>query len=129
MNNQLVKFGLLVAVVSFVAYLILKPIVYNEEQYKVVFVNISEHAISSAKISGSGQNFDEIGPIHVGMLNDFIFTPLQNGALKYTINQNGRELTGVIKDTLKKNEIGEIFVVVSEMYKVSVKDEFETWVN
>jgi len=125
MNISLVKFGLLVFAGLLITFIVLKPIVYNEDKYKVVIVNASEHPISSAIITGVGQNSGKIGPILVGKINDFIFIPEEDGVLAYSIKQNDRELTGVINDTLKKNEVGEVFVVVGEMYKVSIKENFD----
>jgi len=125
MNNQLVKFGLLVVVVIITAFVGLKPIVNHENEYRVIIANASEYPISSAIITGAGQNSGKIGPIKVGKINDFIFTANQDGALEYSIKQNDRELTGVINADLKKNQVGEIFVVLGEMYKVRIEDEFD----
>jgi len=124
MNNQLVKFGLVICIVAVVAYFVVEPIVYNKDEYRVVVVNTSEHPISSFTITGAGQNSGKIGPIHVGMLNEFTFTPNKNGVLEYLINQNGREFSGVVNDNLKVNDTGQIFVVVNEMYKIHIADEY-----
>jgi len=125
MNNHLVRFGLVVLVGLLVTFVVLKPIVYNEDKYKVVIVNTSEHAITSATITGVGQDSGKIGPIQVGKVNDYIFTPEEDGVLEYTIKQNDRELKGVISSTLKKNDVGKIYVVVGEMYKVRIKEKFD----
>ena len=125
MNNPLTKFGLLVLAGLLITFVALKPIVYNEDKYKVVIVNASEHPITSATITGVGQNSGKIGPILVGKINDFIFTPEEDGVLEYSINQNDRELTGIVNGALKKNDVGKIYVVVGEMYKVRIEENFD----
>ena len=125
MNISLVKFGLLVFAGLLIMFIVLKPIVYNEDKYKVVIVNASEHPITSATITGVGQNSGKIGPILVGKINDFIFIPEEDGVLEYSIKQNDRELTGVVNGALKKNDVGEIYVVVGEMYKVRIKENYD----
>jgi len=104
---------------------VLKPMIFHENEYTVVFANRSEHIISSVVVSGAGENSDKLGPIQVGKIQDFIFIPKQDGVLKYTIVQNNREIKGVIEKDLKKGEVGEVFVLVNELYKIRVTKDFK----
>jgi len=123
--NEMTKYITIVLVLTITAYIFLKPIVTNENEYKVVIVNISDYDISKVEITGPGDNAHEMGIIREGHIQDYIFIPEQDGALEYLITQNNQSLRGVINSSLKKDDKGDIFVVVGERYTVKVYDEFE----
>ncbi|HFD32547.1 MAG TPA: hypothetical protein ENJ28_07600 [Gammaproteobacteria bacterium] len=124
MNNML-KYSLFVVVTTIISVVILMPIVTHENEYKVVIVNASEHPISSVVISGAGVESNKLGPIKPGYLQDFIMTPLEDGALKYHMVQSGQQLNGIINKDLKKGDVGDIYVVMGELQKVKIYDEYE----
>ena len=107
------------------AVVILKPVVTNENEYKVVVVNVSEYPIANAMISGPGGKSYDMGTIQPGNIQDYIFKPEHEGVMEYTIKQNSQTLTGVINSELKKGDTGDIFVVLGEMYRVKIHEEFD----
>ncbi len=126
--DKLGKLGLIaLAVIIVVSYIFVKPLVYNDNDYKVIIVNVSEHDISDVTLTGPGIDSGRaIGSILVGNLQDYVAVPNQDGVLKYRIMQNGHTLTGIVNNSLKKGEVGEIYVVIREMYKVEIHDWFDT---
>ncbi len=123
--NEMVKYLTIVLVLTITAYVFLKPIVTHENEYKVVIVNISNHDVSKVEIIGPGSNTFEMGTIREGHIQDYIFTPKQDGVLEYLIIQNDQSLRGIIESNLKKGDKGDIYVVVGERYKVKIYDEFD----
>jgi len=126
--DKLGKLSLIALVVIItVSYFFVKPLVYNDNDYKVIIVNVSEHDISTVTITGPGiDSAQAIGSILVGNLQDYVAVPNQDGILRYSITQNGHILTGIVNASLKKGDVGEIYVVIREMYKVEIHDWFDT---
>ena len=124
-SNNTIKYVVFVIIAITASFIFLKPIVTHESEYRVVVVNTSERPISSIIISGAGTNSSKIGPIRVGDMQDYYFTPTQDGALSYSIIQNKRELNGIINADLKKEEKGEIYVVIGEMHKIKIYDDYD----
>jgi len=125
MHKPMLIFVSIVIVTITVAVIFLKPIIFHENEYKVVVVNMSEYPISHMTVSGAGEDSSRIGPINPGKYRHYIFTPKQNGKLEYLVVQNKRNLRGVINDNLQIGDVGEIFVIVKEMYKINVRSEFD----
>ena len=124
--NHTVKYVVFVIAAITISFIFLKPIVLHEGEYKVVIVNTSERPVTSVVISGAGTNSDKIGPIKVGYMQDYFFVPTQNGPLHYRIVQNKQHLDGVIKADLKKAETGDIYLVIGEMQKIKIYDDYDT---
>jgi len=123
--NSIVKYSIAVLVTALVATVILIPIVTNADKYKVVIANTSERPITSLVISGGGIESPAIGPIAVGDFQDYLLTPLSDGELKYSIVQDKKNIKGVINPNIKKGEVGDIFIVVGELYKIKILDEYD----
>jgi len=123
--NLIPKYLAVLVVLIAASYFYLEPIVTHEDKYKVVIVNKSEYKISSVEITGPGENIHEMGIIKKTRIQDYIFEPEQDGSLEYFITQNGQEIRGTINNSLKKNEAGDIYVVLGERYKVKVYDEYD----
>jgi len=97
----------------------------HENEYKVVIINTSERPVSSVTISGAGTKPNTIGPIRVGHMQDYFFIPPQDGELTYSIKQANQEFSGIINANLKKEEVGQKYIVVGELFKVKVFDEYD----
>lgn len=125
MNKLITTLVVTSTIVVGAAVILLKPIVMNENEYRVVFANTSEHNITSVSIIGAGEHSGQVGPIKPGHIRHFIFTPKENGILEYVIIQHNQVFTGVINNDLHAGDTGEIFVVLGEMHKVKIYDEFD----
>ena len=124
---SIVKLGFIgMALVIMVAIVMLKPIVLHEHEYKVIIVNTSEHAVNNVVLHGPESSSGNIGPIQVGKLQDYFFSPRKDGVLRYTILQNNKTLQGVVNNHLKKGDTGKKYLVIGELYKVRIYDEFDT---
>ncbi len=126
MTNKLITLGILafVVVIALATYF-LKPIIFHENEYKVVFANTSEHNVTKVRIYGAGEDVQREGPIRPGHVRDFIFEPKQDGVLRYSIVQHGRELAGVVNANLHAGDTGEVFVVLGELSRVRIKDKLD----
>ena len=123
--NATVKYSIFVVATIVISFFYLKPIVTHADEYKVVIVNTSEHPIVSAVITGAGTQSHKIGPIRVSEIQDYFFKPSEDGALTYTIIQNSKTMNGIINESLKRGSTGDVYVVVSELQKVRVYDEYD----
>ena len=123
MNNTL-KYVAFVIIAITASYIFLKPILSHDNEYRVVVVNTSERPISSIVVSGAGITSHTMGPIRVGDMQDHYFIPSENGELKYTITQDKQEFNGIINAELKKAETGDIYLVMGEMYKIKIHDDY-----
>jgi len=123
--NSMIKYGLLAFISITIAVIFLKPILTHEHEYRVVVVNISERPVSNITISGAGIEPKNIGPIQVGNMQDYYFILPQDGQLSYTITQDKHQFDGIITPNIKKAEVGKRYIVIGEMYKVKVYDDYQ----
>jgi len=124
--NIITKYIIFVVVTVIASFLFLKPIIYHDHEYRVVVVNASEMSIPSITITAAGMPPKTMGPIRAGYIQDYVFLPAQNGPLSYSMIQGKQTLNGTIKTELKKNETGDIFVVVGELFKVRILNEYDS---
>lgn len=124
--NSTTKYVIFVIVAITVSFLFLKPIVTHKHEFKVVIVNTSEKPIANTTIYAEGMPPREMKTIRIGHMQDYIFLPAQSGPLRYSMTLGKRQFDGIINANLKKGETGDVYVVVGELQKIRVFDEYDS---
>lgn len=120
------KYVIFVITAITLSFIFLKPIVNHENEYRVIVVNTSEQAISSATISAEGMPPKQFTSIRIGHIQDHIFLPAQTGPLTYSITLGTQQLDGIVKANLEKGETGNVYIVVGELHKIRILDEYDS---